>query len=132
MIDETLSRRNLIRLVGLGVVTLRAGLEAQAPSIEQQRGDPDSPYETLRYDGEAVRSLVLGGQKAQFADWKADVPGRLVDVAARYVGYSRENNRDGIAEFLSLFGLPFADAAGPVFFARRDWRLWLLSHTRVR
>ncbi|ANP45690.1 hypothetical protein ATE48_07020 [Candidatus Viadribacter manganicus] len=79
---------------------------------EDQRGDPDIAYETVRVDPEKVAALSSNQVRATFNPANADFATSLLATADRFVGVSRANNENQVIAFLDLFDLPFRDNRG--------------------
>jgi hypothetical protein len=84
--------------------------------IEEQRGDPDLPSETLRIDKTILDNVLSKHTRAAFEPYKPEFPLALVAAAKRFSGSTRESTPDRIAEILSLYRLPLKDDKGFVPF----------------
>lgn len=84
------------------------------PVSEDQRGDPDSPEESVSYDAGEIRRINtrVDGQRALFEAWVPDLPQRLLTKAFEFEGINRQNNPQRITEFLALFGVGFRNQGG--------------------
>lgn len=111
-------RRRFLALGAIGIAgsipANALGWQASGAALEEQRGDPDVPYEQLAFDSASVRTLVFGTQKASFAPHTPEFSTRLIATAATLVGRSRSTHRNDIAAFLALFRLPFEANGSPV------------------
>ena len=80
---------------------------------EDQRGDPDSPSETIEYDAGDIRRLnTRQAGRAFFEKWVPDLPQKLVSKALEFEGINRQNSPARIAQFLNLFGIAMRNPAG--------------------
>lgn len=112
-----LDRRQVLAaatVAGLTTITQAWGQEPDPlePFDEQQRGDPDTPYETVRVDPAAIAALFEQVNRATFNPRDASFPAKLLAVAQRFVGMDRVKNEEEVASFLDLFDLPFRDKTG--------------------
>jgi hypothetical protein len=96
-------------------MTQREADAVQALREESQKGDPDAPYEILRYDPESIAALARREDgRAVFQPWDKDLPAKLITTAEQFLGSSRDTTPEQITEFLALFGVPFKTEKGPV------------------
>src|SRR5262245_50670816 len=112
-----ISRREAIKIGTASVlycVHTRVSAQQSSAILEEQRGDPDGPYETLEFDADAVRDLIFAPQKAAFAEYKREMPLQCLQTASENIGRSRTSHRELITEFLDLFRLPFEIGGKPV------------------
>jgi hypothetical protein len=87
-------------------------VDPAAPFVEEQKGDPESDYESVRIDPIKVAGLTLGSTRAAFNPRNPEFRTTLLDVARRFVGMDRTNNEEEIVAFLDMFDLPFKDKSG--------------------
>ena len=114
------TRRAVLKAALLSAFVTPASVLAQALGnnalTEQQKGDPDLPYEKVTFDPDSIRRLATHPGKATFETWDPHLSTKMISTARTFLGYSRTSNADQITEFLALFGLPFRDANGYVAF----------------
>jgi hypothetical protein len=114
------TRRDLLKAALLSALVKPVAALLQLPAsnavTEQQKGDPDLPYEQVTFDPEAIRRLAVHPGKASFEKWDAHLPTAMITTARDFLGFSRASNPDQITEFLALFGLPFRDKNGYLAF----------------
>jgi hypothetical protein len=78
-----------------------------APFLEEQRGDESLPYEQVRIDPQKISRIVNPDVRATFQPKSANFGEKLLQAASDFVGKSRANDADTIAQLLDLFDLPF-------------------------
>lgn len=109
-------RRNVLQFAGAMAVSARCAVAQQKSSEiehEFQRGDPLGPQEHVSFD----RSSVMRNIRATKADYlpRHSGSGFLLDEARQFLGINRAGNQQVIADFLEIFGLPFADSQNRPF-----------------
>jgi len=112
-----ISQTNLTRRTVLGGLiatsatmtpSLRARTEDSGVVHELQRGDPDASYEGIDVDKAAIRELT-DPSRATFEPRSDDFLKMMAATSAEFVGATRANAHDKIAQMLELFDLPFQD-----------------------
>src|ERR1700677_3778610 len=91
----------------------RMAVADDAITTEEQKGDPDVPYEEVAYSPIFMQRLVSSSKKAQFGSWSKAFPERFISAAQKFVGVNRSDNQNQISDFLALFNLPFSNSHGP-------------------
>lgn len=110
-----LTRRHLLRLGLISLAGARLDAAQRPPDTlvtEEQRGDPDLPYERITFSPSAIKRIVEPRSRASFEPWKDTVPDTMVSVARGFIGTSRAKNPSQIAEFFRLFNLNATDPRG--------------------
>jgi hypothetical protein len=86
---------------------------ADTSVTEEQKGDPDLPYEMVTFNPEAIRQMSdLSGRRATFERWESRLPAAMLASARGLIGSSRATTPERISEFLELFGLGLKDKNG--------------------
>src|ERR1700693_3939466 len=105
----TINRRSFLAfgVAGLAVSASLDVLGQDTLTHELQRGDPDLSYEALDYLKSHVGQLSSGG-KGTLEKPVAHFGEKLVDeIKNNYIGKNRQNARDLIDSFLTMFGSSF-------------------------
>jgi hypothetical protein len=95
-----------------GAWALAAAAEPSTDVVEQQRGDMDARYESLHVDRAAILELTAGSLGAQFEPRAKNFVEMVKKTTQEFVGRTRENSRESIAQMLRLFDLPFEYGTG--------------------
>lgn len=128
-----LTRRNFGLVISSFVV---AGFPLHAQegrTLEEQIGDPTAPREGLSFNPSKVEKMVLGGSRASYAARDMAFGPNLLASSASFLGKSRAQTPERIADFLALFDLPFREgnafvpfcAAGLSFAAAHSYAKFL-------
>jgi hypothetical protein len=99
------TRRDVLKVALLSALEpTRAFFQMAATSVvtEQQKGDPDLPYEHVSFNPEGIRKVASHAGKASFEKWDAHLPASMITTARAFLGSSRTSTPGQITEFLAL------------------------------
>jgi hypothetical protein len=77
--------------------------------MEEQRGEPDLPPETLTYKPGEIETLS-GTSKAQYLKRPSNFTQLFISEADAWINKNRQSNKEEISRVLDLFMLPFQQA----------------------
>jgi len=117
----SITRRITLQLLSTGIIAPKAAFAFSAIGaessirLEKQKGDPSMRYEEITVDNDEI-SRIRDGNKATFLKRLPDFNLLILKEAEKWIGLTRRNAKDKIAELLDIFNLPFDTNGKPVPF----------------